>query len=310
MAPDYLAMFLFLLVGTCVNLPFLYRSMMDLRRHSELRQSLPSAPPALFTVALSEFCWVVPCLIQCAITLFNGTAGEWSPMMPLGCDIMGFYSVFASVSGMMSTLWVACLTYRSARGTNSVTTRTSAIVCVCTILGSAIFSALPFFGVGAFAYTGEGFCYLDWYSKALSALMLVLLLPAIITTLTYLILVATRGGWPSQTDLILMAVGFLSAWTLWVPACIIGLAGAAFPQHFMIAGTSQPYLTTRPHNLTTYLTTLPHNPTSQPYLTTLPHNPTRWNHGPRASARQPVCVRHPLEAIGASACRCDRRQPA
>jgi len=211
-------------------------SIYDCRSQSDLRRALPAAPPALFTIALSEFCWVLPCLVQCAITLFKGTAGDWSPLSPLGCDVMGAYSVFASISGMLSTLWVAVLTSRSSRGASGMSTRASIIVGASVIVGSAIFSALPFFGVGSFAYTGEGFCYFDWHDKSLATLMLVVTLPAICATVALLIMSIARGGWASQVDIILMGVGFLSAWILWVPACLIGLAGAAFPQHFMIAG--------------------------------------------------------------------------
>ena len=36
--------------------------------------------------------------------------------------------------------------------------------------------------------------------------------------------------------LLLLILGFLSAWVLWLPASIIGLIGGTFPPHYMIAG--------------------------------------------------------------------------
>merc|ERR1719247_1535647 len=55
-------------------------------------------------------------------------------------------------------------------------------------------------------------------------------------TIVLLLLTMRTSGWPSLLDLQLMIVAFLSAWLLWVPACIIGLANADFPDHYMISG--------------------------------------------------------------------------
>ncbi|MDC0525729.1 hypothetical protein OAO87_01925 [bacterium] len=61
-------------------------------------------------------------------------------------------------------------------------------------------------------------------------------LPTILATATLLVLAMRAGGWPSQLDLCLMLFAFLSAWLLWVPATLIGLAGEDFPRHYMITG--------------------------------------------------------------------------
>lgn len=235
----YLPMVVFLAFGTAANIPFLIRSIVDTVRQSALRRALPSAPPALLTTAIAECCWVLPCLVQCALTLFKGTGGPWAPSnsaYTLGCDIMGYYSTFASISGMLSTLWVTYITFKAVGGVSSVTMRTSLLVGGGVLAFSAFFTALPFMGVGSFEFTGEGFCYFNWHDKALATLMLLVTLPTMVASVTFLALTLKRGGWPSQLDLILMLFGFLSAWILWVPASIIGLSGAPFPTRYMISG--------------------------------------------------------------------------
>ena len=232
-----LPMVLFLLAGTAANLPFLVRSLFDVSKSSQLSRSMPAAAPALLTTAFAECCWVLPCLVQCAIQLFNGTEGSWSPSFAkLGCDVMGTYSVFASISGMTSTLWVAIITYRHGAGGKPATRMQSVVVGICCLVGSAIFAFLPLLGVGRYAYTGEGFCYLDWHSPPLAILMLLVTLPTLVAASTLLTLTIRRGSWPSSNDLSLILVAFISAWILWVPASFIGLANASFPKHYMIVG--------------------------------------------------------------------------
>ena len=106
-------------------------------------------------------------------------------------------------------------------------------VCILVFLFSILMAAIPLLVEGSMHFT-EGFCYADFTHPALAALMLVVNTAIILTTLSLLILCLTHQGWPSQVDLILMLLGFLSAWLLWVPASIIGLSGATFPKHFFI----------------------------------------------------------------------------
>jgi len=229
-----LPMVVFLLISACANLPFFIRSLRDVFRRAEF-SALPAAPAALLTTSFAELCWVLPCLVQCAMQLFNGD-GDWSPAISkVGCDVMGFYSVFGSVAGMTSTLWVAVLTLRAIGG-RAMSATAGGIAAVGVVAFSAFFAALPFMGVGRFAYTGEGFCYFDWYDTALSSLLLALTLPVVLATVAMLALALRRGGWPSPCDLYCIAGSFLSAWTLWVPACLIGLAGGAFPSRYFITG--------------------------------------------------------------------------
>ena len=232
----YLGMFVFLLLGACANLPFFVRSLIDCFAHRPLARAMPAAPPALLTTALAELLWVVPCLVQCGIQLFNGE-GAWSPASSkIGCDIMGFYSTFASIGGMLSTLFVAALTFAWVSRGASLSGRASAAMGALILSVSLLVSALPFMGVGTFKYTGEGFCYFDWHSPALASVMLVITLPTMIATIGLFGKALSIGGWPSRLDLILAILAFLSAWTLWLPASVIGLAGGAFPSHYMISG--------------------------------------------------------------------------
>lgn len=233
-----LAMVIFLLFGTIANIPFFIRCLADVYPKNR-RKFFPAAPPALLTTSFTELCWVLPCLVQCAVQLFNGD-GAWSAAAAkLGCDVMGFYSVFASVSGMLSALWIAIITYRVARhpdNTQSPSFFTSGIVGVGVLGLSALIAALPLFGVGTFKYTGEGFCYFDWHHPALSGVLLALTAPTMVATVTLIALTLRCGGWPSTCDLALMILSIFSAWTLWVPATLMGLAGQPFPRHMMIAG--------------------------------------------------------------------------
>jgi hypothetical protein len=233
-----LPMVLFLLVAACFNLPFFVRSLLDTfgKYRASTFDRMPSAPSALLATSFAELCWVLPCLVQCALKLFNGE-GDWDPATSkTGCDIMGYYSVFGSIAGMTSTLWVALMTLCAVTDRKAVSASVGAVVSVAIIAFSAFISALPFMGVGSFAYTGEGFCYFDWFSVGLSTVMLLITLPTMLITLAIFAFVLHRGGWPDSLDIGLMAASFLSAWTLWVPACIIGLAGGSFPDRYMISG--------------------------------------------------------------------------
>jgi len=243
MDDNYLVMVLYLLAGTAANLPYLVRSTFDCFKSSRpIQSTMPPAAPVLLATALFEFSWVLPCLVQCMLQLFYGY-GPWSARTgEPGCDVMGTYSVFASVSAMLSTLFVAYLTFRAAGnrclilGECQISFRASAVVCVVIMFFAVLVAALPYMGVGAFAYSGAGFCYIDWYNTASATIMLIITLPTILATLAFLVLATRTGGWPSSTDLWLIGLSFLSAWALWVPASFIGLSGSAFPKNYMITG--------------------------------------------------------------------------
>jgi len=149
---------------------------------------------------------------------------------------MGFYSVFGSVLGMASSVWVAIITHRVVTGRAAHSAKVGVLTSVGLVMGCALFCAMPFYGIGSFAYAGEGFCYFDWYDPALASLLMVVVLACMAATLTLLGVAVRRGGWPSKLDLYLMIASLLSAWSLWVPACIVGLAHGSFPSKYMLVG--------------------------------------------------------------------------
>jgi len=232
---EYFPMFIFLTVAACFNLPFFVRSLVDVLSPSRFR-SLPAAPSALLATAFAELSWVLPCMVQCGLQSLRGNGPCSAPSARLGCDVMGYYSVFGSVAGMTSTVWVSLLTYRAVVGRAAYSAKVGVLVNVVIMLLTAVYSALPFMGVGAFTYSGEGFCYFDWYNPALSSTLLLIVIVCMAATLGLLGAALRRGGWRSKYDLYLMGLSLISAWCLWLPACIMGLAGVAFPPRFMITG--------------------------------------------------------------------------
>jgi len=228
-----LGMVVFLFIAAVPNVLFSARSLRDyVSRDSHLRKALPSAPPALLSTAIAEMSWVLPCLVQCFASLFD--ASFLPDNNETACNVMGFYSLVGSFWGMGSTLWTVIITYASITS-RAVPEVVSKRVCILVFLFSILMAAIPLLVEGSMHFT-EGFCYADFTHPALAALMLVVNTAIILTTLSLLILCLTHQGWPSQVDLILMLLGFLSAWLLWVPASIIGLSGATFPKHFFISG--------------------------------------------------------------------------
>jgi len=211
---------------------FIVRAVKDLRSRGHAMSGSPAA--AMLLTALSELCWVLPCLVQCMVSLFNGDGGAWAPIQQSsGCDIMAAYSIFASFSGMSATVAVAGFTYfATVHGPSAVSARTSVAVGAAVLIGSALFALLPALGVGSYWYTGSGFCYLNFYDAPLAIINLLITAPAILAVCVFLGLTLRHGGWPSNVDLILMLVAFLSAWTWWVPASFIGLTGGTFPSWF------------------------------------------------------------------------------
>ncbi|MDC0525730.1 hypothetical protein OAO87_01930 [bacterium] len=163
---SYLPMVVFLAFGLAANLPFFMRSLFDAFLGRALKTAMPSAPPALLTTAFAELCWVLPCLLQCAM-LLSGSNELQPASSKVGCDVMGWYSVFGSLSGMTSTLWVAFVTRSTVLG-KPPSARASSIASVGVILGSVFVTCLPLMGVGQFAFTG---CVRHRHGGGWSALM-------------------------------------------------------------------------------------------------------------------------------------------
>ena len=99
----------YLLLASLANVAFLRRAVRDARERASAHAL------ALLALALAELCWVLPCFAQCALTFYDNGARWWVPARAgVGCTVMGFYSVFASVAGQLLTAQIAALSLSAA----------------------------------------------------------------------------------------------------------------------------------------------------------------------------------------------------
>lgn len=149
---------------------------------------------------------------------------------------MGFYSQLGSLCSMLATLQVGVITHKAAFHKQLPSRRAVTVASVSIFVFCTIISLLPLAGATEpYALSDGGFCYIDWYDPPQAIIMLVVSLPTMAAVLA-LYGSAMRGDWEKPLDLLLLIAGFLSAWVLWPPASIIGLARGTFPPHYMIAG--------------------------------------------------------------------------
>lgn len=238
----------YLFVASLANGYFVYQSIGDVSS-AERRNAFRVA---LLGLSLSEFAWVVPCWIQCFLVFADVTPREdWQPTREggVGCDVQGFYSVFASVSSQILAVQIAYLTYKLAtKQRDGVSTKTSFITITIALLGSLVFSLLPFMGLGEYAYSGEGFCYFDWTDAAHVVLLETVSVLTMCATLALFIMAyvsvdddsgATTPLKNAKIWIAVMILNHLAAWILWIPAGIMG-AGYddvdEFPKGYMITG--------------------------------------------------------------------------
>jgi hypothetical protein len=176
---------------------------------------------------------VVPCFVQCCFVFFLGHGGEWAPDFGgVGCTVQGFYSVLGSSAGMLTTAMVAVLTDRLSRGQALPDEAQSTRIVAGVFAFATLLALLPFATTG-YAYSGEGFCYTDWYDPMQAVVNLALFVPAVVVVP---VLFLRAKGWPNHYDLPLVALAFLAAWGLWPGAGVVGLHGADFPAGYMISG--------------------------------------------------------------------------
>ena len=150
---------------------------------------------------------------------------------------MGFYSQLGSLCSMLATLQVGVITHRAAHG-RRLPPKPAVIATSVFIFGACIaVSLLPLVGVvKPYALTDGGFCYVDWYDRPQAITMLGISVPTMAAVVALYGGAMRTGEWETPLDLLLLIIGFLSAWVLWPPASIIGLVGGSFPQYYMIAG--------------------------------------------------------------------------
>lgn len=218
---------IFLLFASVANLVFLKYAITKLY---ESPQSVPSR--AQLGCAAAELCWVLPCLVQCWITFAKGHDGQWyQGNSGVGCDVMGFYSVFSLFAGTGTTVVMAIVTDQTAshKELNPTVVGSSIILLFCMGL---LFACLPLWGVGEYKFV-QVICYYDWYNTAHATIILLWMIPALVVGCFFLTRAMLTTG---RAEIGAMLVAFVGGWILWPPAAIIGLSGSTMPAHMMIAG--------------------------------------------------------------------------
>ena len=138
---------------------------------------------------------------------------------------------------MLATLQVGVITHRAAHGRRLPPKQAVIAFSVFIFLGCIAVSLLPLVGVvKPYALTDGGFCYVDWYDPPQAITMLGICVPTMVAVVALYGGAMRTGEWDKPLDLLLLIIGFLSAWVLWPPASIIGLARGTFPPHYMITG--------------------------------------------------------------------------
>ena len=155
----------------------------------------------------------------------------------MGCDTMGFYSQLGSLCSMLATLQVGLITHRAAHG-RRLPPKPAVIATSVFIFGACFaVSLLPLVGVvKPYALTDGGFCYVDWYDPPQAIYMLGISVPTMAAVVALYGGAMHTGEWYKKEELLVLIIGFLSAWVLWPPAAIVGLVGGTFPPSYMIAG--------------------------------------------------------------------------
>lgn len=201
---------------------------------------------SLCAMASAELIWVVPCFIQCVYVWLRGYDGSFSPQNSVGCDIQGFYSVFATIAGQLCTCLMAYITYTIVVMDKPIAPK-AVTTAIAGIFGLAfVISILPVVGVGSYVFGGEGFCYIDWSNKVdLLMVELVTIFCCICVPYMYVrvALVDDVELWarvspsaPNRFVFLLYALAFLAGWIIWIPGLFYSLAGTPFPHGLMITG--------------------------------------------------------------------------
>merc|ERR1711988_377397 len=248
----------FLFFGSIANGVFLFMAIRDHATSTDV-----ASTRALLALAVAELAWVLPCFLQCLLTLFSDGGLEWwvAGGSATGCDMMGFYSVFASVSGQMLVTQLAYITYSVLVRQQRVS---SLMVTVATLVSFALalfVALLPFFGVGSFAFSGEGFCYIDWSNAGQAVIMELVTVPTMLATTFFFGSAALASDSTDVADATCVReppppprqwwwmfwAAYASAWVLWIPGAFIGLGSdepfpEMFPKGYMITGAVMGHL--------------------------------------------------------------------
>ena len=240
----------YLFFASIANAYFVVQSIGDLACRGKSKAS--SDKILLFALAISELIWVLPCFIQCFV-VFGDFSEEWQPSIPgtSGCDVQGFYSVFASVSGQMLAIPIARSISKNVRESNYDCVVATSVVSFAILACTLVFSLLPFMGVVDYAYSGEGFCYFDFTETSHIILLEIVSLTSMILTVYFYVgalnhvneSTANSFGLSSSGSLkrwiSIMLLNHVVAWFLWIPAGFMGTtydSMSDFPSGYMITG--------------------------------------------------------------------------
>jgi len=243
----------YLFFASIANVIFLYIAARDLSQGKSDRAS----SWVILSLAVAELLWCVPCWLQCLARMISDDGDYWwipnAPSYSVGCDLMGFYSIFASVSGMLLVLVIALMSYCSLVIKEKLTVQNTLILIVVAYGVALLECMFPIFGVGSFRYSGEGFCYIDWSDLGQAICMEIVTYPAFIVTSYLFACCAMHKEEPEGEGLgmsvtkrpcwwwSLFAVSYMSAWVLWIPAIFIGQDNSQpypkmFPEGYMVSG--------------------------------------------------------------------------
>merc|ERR1719181_1847082 len=193
----------YLAIASIANLTFLGRSVLD--NIDNPKNETVGRRRFLLFLSITELAWVVPCFIQ------------------------GFYSVFSATSGQMMGLVAAYLTLQATKQEDSGGPMVT-FSCLAVSAASLLIALLPFMGVGEYKYSGEGFCYYDWYNDTHSSITFIVGLVCL-SGGTVLFLMAS-----SDLRLLMFPIAFVVGWFLWPIASMISLADGTIPDHMLLTG--------------------------------------------------------------------------
>ena len=158
----------------------------------------------------------VPCLVQCIGTAIQGSF--WGDSAD--CDVMGFYSAFATYSSQMATLLIAYLTYRIMFSTVPKWEYV-ALVGLAIFVLSGLISMLPLIGVASYVKY-DGFCYIDYRDVTHCVLWLLIMVPCVFGVLLLYVQIYKRSGLSKTVRFGLLGFWFLflCGWVLGIPTCL------------------------------------------------------------------------------------------
>ena len=133
-----------------------------------------------------------------------------------GCDVMGFYSAFATYSSQMTTLLIAYLTYRIMFSTVPKWEYV-ALVGLAIFVLSGLISMLPLIGVASYVKY-DGLRYIDCRDVTHCVLWLLIMVPCVFGVLLLYVQIYKRSGL-SKT----VRFGLLGFWFLFLCGRVLGI---------------------------------------------------------------------------------------